>query len=77
MNEIAPHRLDYSDLIATAERYCDAAGIKLSTLGSYAVGNSRWFDDRRAGRPCLNTTIDRVIRYMADNAPEQRTEASR
>lgn len=61
---------DIADLIAEAEAYCAAKGIKLSTLGLYALENSRWFDDRRAGKPCLTKTILRVRQYMAENPVE-------
>lgn len=54
-------------LIDDAERYCADAGIKLSSLGLYAVGNSRLFASLKAGRPCLTTTIERVRRYIEDN----------
>lgn len=58
------------ELIADAERYCAEAGIKLSTLGQYALGNKRWFDDRRAGRPCLTSTVERLRSYLADKRRE-------
>lgn len=68
----------YGELLAEAERYCAAAGIKLSTLGLYAVGSSRWFADRKAGKPCLTTTMTRVRAYMDDNPPvTKRSQASR
>lgn len=54
-------------ILDDASRYCAAAGIKLSTLGLYAVGNSRLFANLKAGRPCLTTTLDRVYRYMAEH----------
>lgn len=60
---------DFSDIIAEGEAYCALKGIKLSTLSSYAVGSSRWFDERKAGKPCLTTTIDRLRQYMRENPP--------
>lgn len=54
-------------IVPAAERYCAAAGIKLSTLGYYAVGNTRLFANLAAGRPCLTSTLARVARYMRDH----------
>lgn len=54
-------------IIPAAERYCAAAGIKLSTLGYYAVGNTRLFANLAAGRPCLTSTLARVDRYMREH----------
>lgn len=54
-------------VIEEAERYCAAAGIKLSSLGLYAVDNSRFFANLKAGRSCLVSTLDRVRQYMVDN----------
>lgn len=55
------------DILSAAERYCADGGIKLSTLGLYAVGNSRFFANLKAGRPCLTSTLDRVRWYMVNN----------
>jgi hypothetical protein len=72
MNEV--HAQD--PFLADAERYCAAAGIKLSTLGLYAVGNSRFFANLKAGRPCLTSTLERVRRYMQENPRPEPTTAA-
>lgn len=63
------HPPTHDALVKAAERYCATAGIKLSTLGLYAVQNSRLFASLKAGRPCLTSTMDRVQAYMASNPP--------
>lgn len=64
-----------ADLIRDAQGYCSAAGIKLSTLSHYAIGNTRWFDDRSAGKPYTVATLDRIRRYMADHPPASKKRA--
>ncbi len=55
------------DLIRDARAYCDARGIKLATLGAYAVGDKTLFGRLESGGECLPRTARRVREYMADN----------
>lgn len=57
----------YDDFICEAERYCAARGIRLSTLGAYAVGDKTLFTRLRNNGNCLPPTMERVRRYMAEN----------
>ncbi len=58
-----------AEILTEARRYCANAGIKLSTLGAYAVGNNRIFARLEAGRDCHTATLDRIAQYMADHPP--------
>jgi len=61
------------DFITDARRYCEARGINLTTLGLYAVSDSRLFSRLEAGGQCLPRTIDRVRRYMSENPPTDKS----
>lgn len=56
-----------SHLIADASKYCDAKGIKLSTLGARALNDTRFFARLQSGREALPRTIRKVRDYMAAN----------
>ncbi len=60
------------DLIIEAERYCEAAGIKLSTLGQYAVSDKTLFTRLIGGGTCHVRTVERVRAYMAENPTTKR-----
>ncbi len=60
-----------NQLITDAEIYCAARGIKLATLGAYAVGDRTLFARLGRGGECLPSTVDRVRRYMAENPTAQ------
>lgn len=55
--------------IDDAKSYCDAVGIKPSTLGQYAVADNTLFSRLESGGQCLPRTIERVRAYMAANPP--------
>ena len=57
------------EFISEAKRYCDAAGIKLSTLGQYAVTDNSLFARLESGGQCLPRTMTKVRDYMAANPP--------
>lgn len=58
-----------ADLLSDARAYCAARGITLTTLGVYAVADSRLFARLEAGGECLPRTVRRVRKYMAENPP--------
>lgn len=53
--------------ITDARAYCAARGIKLVTLGRYAVDDKELFPRLLRGGQCLPRTMDRVRAYMAEN----------
>lgn len=59
----------FDDFIKEAREFCAARGIKLSTLGRYAVGDRTLFDRLETGGQCLPRTMQRVRTYMAENPP--------
>lgn len=63
---MAPMRQEF---IIEAQAYCAERGIKLSTLGKYAVGDGSLFARLMAGRRCFPDTLDRVREYMKANPP--------
>lgn len=64
------------DFIIDAQAYCAERGIKLSTLGKYAVGDGSLFARLMAGRRCFPDTLDRVREYMRKNPPTSSGGAS-
>lgn len=52
-----------------ARAYCAARGIKLETLGYYAVSDSKLFPRLESGGECLPRTMRRVREYMKANPP--------
>ena len=55
------------EFIIEARRYADARGIKLATLGTYAVSDKTLFARLENGGDCRVKTINRVRAYMAQN----------
>lgn len=55
------------DFINEARAYCAARGIKLATLGRYAVDDKELFPRLLRGGQCLPRTMDRVRAYMSDH----------
>lgn len=64
-----------SAFVRRCRRYCLARRISLSTLGYYAVGNSRLFASLERGKSCTIRTIDRVLSYI-DEHPTDTTPQS-
>lgn len=64
------------DFISEAKVYCEAVGIKPSTLGQYAVSDNSLFSRLETGGQCLPRTIERVRAYMAANPPKQSDAAA-
>ena len=58
-------------LLVEIEDYCRRLGIKASTLGVRALGNSRYFErlERRAGRDADDAA--RLRAFMAANPPPE------
>ena len=63
----APPSADFAELLQEATAYCEKNSIKLGTLSYYALKNTKWFDDRLAGKPCLTSSLVRIRQYMADH----------
>jgi hypothetical protein len=63
-------------LLSEAEAYCEAAGIKLATLGYYATNDTRLFARLQAGGECLPRTAAKVRAYMRDNPPKSAARAA-
>lgn len=55
--------------ITDATAYCARRGIKLATLGQYAVRDKTLFNRLSTGGSCELRTIMRVQTYMAENPP--------
>ncbi len=56
-------------IIMQAEAYCAHTGRTLSTVGSYAVRDGKFFDRLKNGGGCTLRTADRVIAWFSDNWP--------
>lgn len=63
------------DFLSEAKAYCDARGIKLTTLSRYAVDDKELFPRLERGGQCYPRTIDRVRHYMAQNPPSDSRRA--
>ena len=59
------------DFLNEARIYSTARGISLTTLGVYAVSDSRLFARLEAGGECLPRTVRRVRLYMSNNPAPQ------
>ncbi|MBR9819378.1 MAG: hypothetical protein GYB51_00085 [Rhodobacteraceae bacterium] len=60
-------------IIKQAEAYCAHTGRTLSTVGSYAVRDGKFFDRLKNGGGCTLRTADRVITWFSDNWPSDLT----
>lgn len=59
--------LDIDAFKSEASAYCHRAGIKLATLGAYAVGDKTVFSRLDRGGNVGVVTLKRILDYMADN----------
>lgn len=57
------------NILSQAQAYCEATGVKLSTLGLWAFNNSRYFDrlERRADK--MREDEQKLASYIAQNPP--------
>lgn len=55
------------EFLNEARAYCAARGIKLVTLGRYAVDDKELFPRLMRGGQCLPRTMERVRQYMNEN----------
>lgn len=62
-----------SQLIFDATAYCEAKGIRLSTLGAYAVNDNAFFTRLQSGGEALPRTIRKVREYMEAHPPAKQT----
>lgn len=58
------------EFLKEARAYCEAAGIKLATLGYYAANDTRLFSRLEGGGECLPRTMRKVRAYMEANPPK-------
>lgn len=58
--------LDIEAFKTEAEAYCERAGIKLSTLGAYAVGDKTVFSRLDRGGNVGVLTLKRILDYIAE-----------
>ncbi len=56
-------------IIKQAEAYCAHTGRTLSTVGSYAVRDGKFFERLKGGGGCTLRTADRVVMWFSDNWP--------
>ncbi|MEO1951876.1 hypothetical protein [Thioclava sp.] len=63
-----------NDFTKEAKAYCERRGIKLSTLGKYAVDDTSLFHRLMNGGRCFPETMDKVRAYMAANPPQKQTD---
>lgn len=63
------------DLLFEIDAYCEAIGIKPTTLGRYAVNDGGFVARIRAGGQCLPRTAQKVRAYMLANPPRDDSES--
>lgn len=56
-------------LIDEIRAYCERRGMKVTTFGAYAVGDSKFIGRLEGGGQCLPTTVQKIESYMAENPP--------
>ncbi len=61
--------MNTSDIVKQAEAYCAHTGKTLSTVGSYAVRDGKFFLRLGNGGGCTLRTAKRVIEWFSDNWP--------
>lgn len=57
-------------LIRVAKGYGDHVGLKLSTIGAYAVNDGKFFERLEAGGECLPRTAMKLLNYLAEYWPD-------
>lgn len=57
------------NLLRVAQRYASTKGVELSTLATYAAGDSRFFARLRDGRVTIRRA-DAVARWISDHWPD-------
>lgn len=62
--------MNTSDILRQAEIYCDHTGKTLSTVGSYAVRDGKFFLRLKDGGGCTLRTAKRVIEWFDQNWPD-------
>lgn len=63
------------EFLSEARVYAAARGITLTTLGLYAVADSRLFNRLESGGQCMPRTMERVREYIRKN-PASNSEVS-
>jgi hypothetical protein len=58
------------------EDYLKATQMTPTKLGQEALRDPKFVFDLRAGRSCSAKTMDRVLGYISQNAPQKRRKAS-
>lgn len=64
------------DLLSEISAYCEAVGIKPTTLGRYTVNDGSFVSRLQAGGECLPRTAAKVRAYMRDNPPKSAARAA-
>ena len=59
-----------NELLALAVVYARAKGVKLSTVGRYACGNTAFFEHIGRGKSSRTDKAEIVSQWFADNWPE-------
>ena len=56
-------------IIALAERYAQACGLRLTTVAKKSAGQARLFDRLAAGHDITTKRAERVVRWLSDRWP--------
>lgn len=54
-------------LLTLAKTFAGHAGLKMTTIGAYAVNDGKFFERLESGGSCTIRTADKVVRYFSDN----------
>ncbi len=63
-------------LLAAIDEFCGRAEMAPTTFGRRALGDGRFVDRLRDGRQVRATTLDRVRRFLVENAPAASADSS-
>lgn len=61
--------MNTTDMIEQAKTYSEHTGRALSTIGSYAVRDGKFFDRLQSGGGCTLKTAGRLLSWFSDNWP--------
>ncbi|WP_306049263.1 hypothetical protein [Oceaniradius stylonematis] len=60
-----------ANLLELAERFCEARGLKESTVGRMCAADGEFFSRLRDGKSFTARKYDAVVRWFSENWPEE------